>query len=162
MDGMLKAGLWRQFGAAIDMLDDTLTRCPNALWTATVWDDPQDPRYGQYWFIAYHTLVWLDTYVTGTSDGFELPPPFLAGRLPKAPYSKEDVQHYLQACRQRCHAAIEALTDERVQQMTEWDMPYLEVQLYNLRHVQEHASQLNYVLGRHGVMGLDWVPSARD
>ena len=46
--------------------------------------------------------------------------------------------------------------------MTKWDMPYVELQLYNLRHVQEHASQLHYVLAGHGVKGLDWVRRARD
>lgn len=161
MDAMLKAGLWRQFGAAIDMLDDTLTLCPDELWTARVWEDTEDARYGQYWFIAYHTLAWLDKYVTGASAGFVLPAPFIAGALPRTPYTKEDVQGYLKVCRQRCQAAIEALTDERAQQMTEWKMPYFELLLYTMRHVQEHASQLNYVLGEHGVKGLDWVGRAR-
>jgi hypothetical protein len=162
MDAMLKAGLWHQYGAAIDMLDDTITLCPDELWTARVWEDTEDARYGHYWFIAYHTLAWLDKYLTGTSEGFGLPAPFLAGRLPETPYTKEEVQGYLKDCRERCQATIAALTDERAHQMTEWDLPYLELQLYNMRHVQEHASQLNYVLGEHGVQGLDWVRRARE
>lgn len=32
----------------------------------------------------------------------------------------------------------------------------------SMRHVQEHASQLNLFLGQNGVSGPDWVASARD
>ena len=39
---------------------------------------------------------------------------------------------------------------------------FVELQLYSMRHVQEHAAQLNLVLGQHGVTGQDWVPKARD
>jgi hypothetical protein len=161
MDALLKTSLWHQFGAAIDMLDDTLTLCPDELWTSIVWEDTQDVRFGQYWFIAYHTLIWLDQYVAGAPDGFVLPAPFILHMLPRTPYTKEDLQLYLKACRQRCQAAIEGLTEDRALEMTEWDMPYFELQIYNLRHVQEHASQLLYVLGEHGVKGLGWVRQAR-
>ena len=52
VDAMLRTSLWKQFGASIDMLDDALTLCPDRLWTATLWDDPEDARYGQFWFVA--------------------------------------------------------------------------------------------------------------
>jgi hypothetical protein len=39
---------------------------------------------------------------------------------------------------------------------------YLELQLYSMRHVQEHAAQLSYVLGQHEVEGLDWIASAKN
>jgi hypothetical protein len=41
-------------------------------------------------------------------------------------------------------------------------MPYLELQLMSMRHVQEHASQLNLFLGQNGVSGPDWVGQARE
>lgn len=31
--------LWRQFGAAIDMLDAALRDCPDALWEQQLWED---------------------------------------------------------------------------------------------------------------------------
>jgi hypothetical protein len=31
-----------------------------------------------------------------------------------------------------------------------------------MRHVQEHAAQLNMLLGQNGVTGPDWVAKARD
>jgi uncharacterized damage-inducible protein DinB len=165
MDITTKNGLWQQFGAAIDMLDDAISMCPDHLWTASLWDDEDDPRYGQFWYIAAHTLSWLDLFLTGSREGFTPPPPFIRGALPEQPYSKEDVNAYLRQCRQKCQAAIEGLTDEKARQVCTfpWMEPtYLELQLYSMRHVQEHAAQLNLVLGQHGVTGQDWVPYARE
>jgi hypothetical protein len=43
-------------------------------------------------------------------------------------------------------------------------MSFFELQVYTLRHVQEHAAQLSLFLGQHGVPGkaLDWVGQAKD
>lgn len=43
-----RTSTWKQFGAAIDMLDDAIDFCPDHLWTTVVWKDPEDVRYGQY------------------------------------------------------------------------------------------------------------------
>ena len=165
MDAMLKTSLWQQFGAALDMLDDAITLCPEHLWTAQVWKDPDDARYGQYWFIASHALSWTDLFLGGSSEGFMPPPPFVRGRLPDQPYTKADVRGYLLHCRQKAQATIMALTDEQAGRVCvfKWMEPtYLELQLYSMRHIQEHAAQLNLLLGAHEVEGLDWVPNARE
>jgi hypothetical protein len=31
-----------------------------------------------------------------------------------------------------------------------------------MRHIQEHAAQLNFYLGQQGVTGQDWVAQARE
>jgi hypothetical protein len=36
------AMLWRQFGAAIDMLGDALRDCPDELWEQRLWEDQPD------------------------------------------------------------------------------------------------------------------------
>jgi hypothetical protein len=165
MDAMLKTSLWQQFGAAMDTLDDAITLCPDHLWTTQVWKDPDDARYGQYWFIAYHALFWTDLFLGGSSEGFTPPPPFVRGKLPDQPYTKADVRGYLLYCRQKAQITITTLTDAQANQrcIFKWMEPtYLELQLYSMRHIQEHAAQLNLVLGAHEVEGLDWVPYARD
>ncbi len=165
MEAILKTSIWQQFGAALDTLDDALSLCPDSLWTAVLWPDSDDARYGHFWFIAYHTLFWLDLFLTGSTEGFKPPPPFIRGKLPEAPYTKADVQAYLRQCRQKSHATIEALTDEQAYRVCtfEWMEPtFLELQLYSMRHIQEHAAQLHYFLGRNGVSGSDWIPKARD
>ncbi len=157
--------VWKQYGAALDMLDDAIRLCPDPLWTAELWKDADDARYGQFWFVAYHTIFWSDLFLTGSKEGFTPPPPFVRGRLPDQPYSQEQVLAYLRECRRRCRTTLESLTDERAQQrcVFEWMEPtFLELQLYAMRHVQEHAAQLSLLLGLHEVAGLDWVASARD
>lgn len=165
MDNGLKTLVWQQFGAAIDMFDDAISACPDHLWTAALWDDPDEPRYGQFWYLAYHTLSWLDLYLNGSSEGFAPPAPFIRGALPEQPYTKQDIRGYLLQCRRKCQSVIEGLTDEQANRICtfEWMAPtFLELQLYSMRHVQEHAAQLNLLLGQNGVTGPDWVSQARD
>jgi hypothetical protein len=147
------------------MLADAIERCPDHLWTAVLWNDTDDVRYGQFWFVAYHTLFWLDLFLTGSKEGFVPPPPFIRGTLPEQPYTKDQILVYVGQCRSRCQSTIEALTEEQAQQrcVFAWMEPsFLELQLYSMRHVQEHAAQLSLVLGQHEVTGMDWIARASD
>ncbi len=165
MDNTVRDSIWRQFGAAIDTLDDAIRLCPDSLWTLALWKDPENTAFGQIWFLAYHTVRWLDVFLAGTQEGFAPPAPFLVGRLPQKPYAKDDVLAYLAVCRKKCQSTLASLTDERANQrcVFEWMEPnYLELQLYSMRHVQEHAAQLSLALGQHGVEGFDWIPRARE
>jgi DinB family protein len=164
LDITLRTSVWQQYGAAIDMLEDTIELCPDPLWTEILWNDPDDVRYGQFWFIAFHTLRWLDIFLAGSEEEFAPPPPFTYPPLPEQPYTKEQILAYLDTCRSKCQATIESLTEEKAYQhcVFSWMEPsFLELQLYSMRHVQEHAAQLSLVLGQHDVTGLDWVVSAR-
>lgn len=173
MQPMIKAMAWQQFGAAIDMLDDALQACPDALWCSPVWEDPTDlPEYTQFWFVVYHTLRWVDLYLNGTAEGFVPAERFRRyekredGILPTTPYTKADLQAYLQECRDKCRTTIEGLTEETALALCRFDwfheeMPFLELQLYSMRHVQEHAAQLSLVLGREAGFTPDWVERAR-
>ena len=55
--------LWPQFGAAIDMLENAVLACPEEIWSDRA-------RRPEYWYLAYHTLFWLDLYLTGSVEGF--------------------------------------------------------------------------------------------
>lgn len=165
MDSNLKTIVWHQFGAAIDMFDNAISACPDQLWIASLWNNPEEEAgYSQVWFIAYHTLFWLDLFLTGSSEGFAPPAPFVRGKLPEKPYTKEQVQTYLAECRRKCQATIEGLTDETANRLCkfEWmELSFLELQLYCMRHVQEHAAQLSLLIGREDVTATDWVPQAK-
>jgi uncharacterized damage-inducible protein DinB len=88
--------------------------------------------------------------------------------LPEQPYTKEQLRGYLAQLRERTCATFTALTDEQAQRpfAFPWDeehpISYLELQLYNMRHIQEHAAQLSLFLGQHAVPdeALDWVAQA--
>src|SRR5229473_6201333 len=88
--------------------------------------------------------------------------------LPERPYTKEELHAYLAATRRKCHTTLVALTDERARQAVEYPwaegqaVSFLELQLYTMRHVQEHAAQLNLFLGQHGTPGVsDWVSQGK-
>ncbi len=158
--------IWRQFGAALDMLGHAIQSCPAAHWQDHMWDAPDDPRYGEFWFVSYHAVVWTDRYLAGSPKDFKPPAPFVRGVLPEKPYTKEQVLAYLAAVRAQCRAMAETLTDEKGAQRCELpcgeEISFAELQLYNLRHVQEHASQLGLHLGPKADPPLDWIAWAEE
>lgn len=164
MDPFWKAILRSQFGAAIDMLENALRACPDELWR-----DPS--QHLAFWYVVYHTLFWLDLYLSGAVEGFAPPAPFTldeldpAGLVPARPYTQAELHTYLEHGRSKCRATIEALTDERARQrcrFTWGEMSFLELLLYNMRHVQEHAAQLNWMLGQQLYSAPGWVARAKN
>ncbi len=87
--------------------------------------------------------------------------------IPDRVYSKKELLDYLQSSREKCHQLIEGLTEEKLKERwieEEGTMNYavLEILLYNMRHVQHHAAQLNLLL-RQGINNApDWVSRAED
>jgi hypothetical protein len=171
MDTNLKTSIWKQFGAAIDDLDNALRACSDELWRAHLWENPSEEKFflPEYWYIVYHALryAWLDLYLTGAEEGFAPPAPFMLveqnedGPLPERPYTKNELHAYLNDCRRKCQATIESLTDEAAQQRCSfgWSEVSLdELLLYNMRHVQGHAPQLNLLLGQKTKSAPNWVP----
>jgi len=163
--------IWQQFGAAIDELDNAIRACPDELWHARLWENAGDEKFflPAYWYIAYHALFWLDLYLTGTEEGFFPPSPFLLveqnedGPLPEKPYTKQELQIYLDRCRQKCRATIEATTDDAAQRRCTFgwgEVSFVELLLYTMRHVQGHAAQLNMALGQNTGSAPGWVSRA--
>ena len=173
----LRTAVWQQFGATIDMLENALLACPDALWHERLWvpSDPSlPPGFASFWYVTYHTLFWLDLYLTGSPEGFAPPAPFTldeldpAGVLPERPYTRDELHTYLLHLRQKCQTAITGLSDEQALQQIDlsWRKKpsYFELLLYNMRHVQEHAAQLSLFLGQHGIPdeALGWVRRAKE
>jgi len=75
-----QAMLWRQFDTTITNLEQALNTCPEHLWERQLW--PDEPNqwvaagFSRFWYLAYHTLFWLDLYLTGAEEGFMPPAPF--------------------------------------------------------------------------------------
>ena len=171
MDTNLKTSIWQQFGASIDYLANAMSACPDQLWLSSLWNNPNEkPEFSQFWYRVYHTLFWLDLYLTGAEEGFVPPAPFTLieqddnGPLPERPYTKDELQAYLADCRKKCQATIEALTDETAQRRCRFgwgELSFLELLLYNMRHVQEHAAQLNLLLGQKVGPRPDYATQAK-
>jgi len=174
-----RVAVWNQFGAAVDTLENALTLCPDHLWNGLLVSIPADaevpPEIEAFWYVAYHTIFWLDLYCTGSVERFAPPPPFTldeldpAGIVPHPAYTQAELLTYLHYTRAKCRQVVTALTDERAQEnctfpwMHGRSIGFLELLLYSLRHVQEHAAQLHLYLGQNGVNAAGaWVGQAAD
>ncbi len=170
MQPNFQSAIWQQFGAAIDTLADAIRACPDELWRARLWDVPDKPEFGEFWYIAYHTLFWLDYYLSEDPENFSTPAPFTQSEfnmddgLPERVYARDELLTYLQYGRDKCRARIESGTDLFAPQRCRpnyLDMTIAELHLYNMRHVQEHAAALNMLLGQRNIAAPDWVSRAR-
>ena len=159
MDITWKKMVWSQFGAAIDMLENAMKACPKEVWS----DRSQRP---EFWYIAFHTLFFLDLYLSDSDTGFTPPSPFTldeldtAEILPERVYAKEELHNYLEHGRNKCRKTIEELTEEKSLQRCgfDWlDISVGEMLLYNMRHVQHHAAQLNLILRQRIDSAPRWV-----
>lgn len=160
MDALLKETLWKQFGAAIDMLENTIAACPDELWNNGT----------GFWYNAYHTLFYLDYYLTSDPTNFSPPAPFTlsefsANKQPERAYTKEELIHYLQFCRNKCYTLIKDLSDEGskkrwVNSNRDYSIP--EILIYNMRHVQHHAGQLNLLLRQGANKASHWISQTNE
>ncbi|MBE8726711.1 DinB family protein [Flavobacterium hungaricum] len=161
MDQSLKKILWKQFGASIDMLQNAVKFCPESFWDTE----------RQFGYNAFHCVFFLDYYLTLNPAGFTPPHPFslseFEDRLPERIYTKTEVLDYLQFCREKCKNLIANMTDEIYN--SNWEnesktMRYnmVEILLYNMRHVQHHAAQLNLLLRENINDAPHWIRHAKD
>lgn len=166
----LKQSLWQQFGASIQMLENAITLWPQEDWHT----------HPQFFYNAYHCLVFLDYYLTNPPEGFTSPLPFTLAQpgdnipaealddvLPNRIYSKQELLDYVQYNRQKCHTLIANLTEDSLAERWIEDpggmnYPMLELLLYNMRHVQHHAAQLNMLLRNHLNNAPRWVARAKE
>lgn len=172
MESAWNTALWSRFGATIDSLDNALATCPDTLWTQRLWQTPPPaefpPRFAEFWYVGYHALVWLDLYSSGVpEEEFAPPAPFAQGELdsaesqPERPYTRDELRGYLASLRQKVHTTLVALTNEQAGRLVEYPwsegqrVSYLELQLYTMLHVQEHAAQLSLFLGQQATPNAD-------
>jgi DinB superfamily len=139
--------LWRQLGGALQMLENAILACPDDVWGDELKED-------QFWFLAYHTLIWTDYYASENTEGFSPPAPFvlgdiLIGHLPKRPYTRQELLAYLAFDLDKSRALIRTLTPAKAQRpfVDQYkSFTLLELVIYNTRHVQHHAAQLVMLL----------------
>jgi uncharacterized damage-inducible protein DinB len=82
------------------------------------------------------------------------------GEMPDRTYTKEELLTYLDHCRVKCRKLIESLTENTIN--NRWKNEYrdysmTEILMYNMRHVQHHTGQLNYLLSNGKVEFTSWV-----
>lgn len=156
MKQVFKESIWRQFGASIDTLENAIRKCPEEEWNTDK----------LFWYWSYHALFWLDYYLSLEPKNFSPPSPFTmsemsaAGGLPERVYSQTELLDYLEKSRSKALNLMAGLTDELAEQRwrNDWkDYTVLEIILYNMRHVQHHAAQLNLLLRQTIDDAPEWV-----
>src|SRR5258708_20979160 len=89
-----KSAIRQQFHAAIDMLANAIQACPDSVWSG------EPPR--AFWYIAFHTLFFLDMYLAPVGEAeFRPPPPsglteLADGVPPERTYTKDELLAYLE------------------------------------------------------------------
>lgn len=160
MEDSFKTILWKQFGASIDMLENSVAACPDSLWNDG----------SQFWYTAYHTIFFLDYYLSEDANNFHPPAPFTLsefnpdGEMPERVYDKSELIEYIKFCKEKCRKLISELSDENLEKrfINQYrNYSRFEILLYNMRHVQHHMAQLNLLIRQSGNEPPDWVSQTK-
>ena len=152
----VKDSIYGQFGAAIDMLENAVRFCPDGLWE-------NEKAFSHQ---AFHTLFFLDYYLSLNPVGFTPPANFKYSEFGDEPpleiFSKAEILEYLLFCKAKFEALVYNLSEETaesrwVNQSQTMDYSIVEILLYNLRHVQHHVGQLNMMLRQSIDDAPNWV-----
>jgi len=171
MNQQIKEILWNQFGASIDMLINAIANCPDNYFDTN----------RRFYYIAFHSTIFLDYYSTIPPEAFlpklsftqkppdERPKDAIDDLIPDKIYNKQEIIDYLKESREKCRQLIYALTDEKLNERFkegdeahDMDYPVLEILLYNMRHTQHHAAQLNMLLRQDFNKHMEWSFRAGD
>ncbi len=159
----VKQILTGQFEASLAMLKACIQACPEQHWEGKI-------ANGTFRWVAYHTLFFLDLYLSPSADAFELRDLHRRGGDEREPVqcvglSKAETLAYVEVCRQKIADALAAETSESLQGPS--GIPWYkisrgELHLCNIRHLQHHAGQLSAYLRRVDVAcqdqrALPWV-----
>jgi hypothetical protein len=148
-----------QFAASLQMLGNAIFACPDEVWGDEI-------SYYEFWYYAYHTIFWTDFYLSNMpEEEFAPPAPFTLGEfeadvLPPRVYKKGELLEYLEFVTSKCRNYISSLSNESMMQhlkIGRRDYSLLEWLLYNMRHVQHHAAQLNLLLRQRTDAAPNWV-----
>jgi len=173
----LKESLWKQFAASIDMLINAIL----------LWPEAYLETDKKFFYVAYHCSVFLDYYLTIPPKSFCPPLPFtltapanipkdaIDDIVPDRIYTKAELLAYTRSTREKCRQLIAGMTEEKLRgpwidepKNMHLDMAassvlnysVLEILLFNMRHVQHHAAQLNLLLRQQINNAPDWVSEA--
>ena len=154
----LKTILTGQFEAALCMFNQCVGKCPPEQWEGKIAND----TFRQ---VAYHTLFFVDLYLSPREEAFELRDLHHRGGDERSStatstgLSKDETLSYLAVCRQKAVATLAAETRQSLEGPSGFArLPFSrgELHMYNIRHVQHHTGQLSAYLRRIVDDGKGW------
>jgi hypothetical protein len=142
-----------QYLASLEMLKQVIVKCPDALWDAPGNQD-------KFWRKSYHALFYTHLYLQNAEKDFV---PWEKHHDPNGemPFTKDEVLEYLSFVEKQVREHVPA-TDLDAESGFYW-LPFdkLELQLYNIRHIQQHTGELYERLGTHENIELGWILSGK-
>ena len=144
----IKPILQSQYLASLAMLKQAITKCP-----PEAWDNPQDKD--RFWFVAYHTLYYAHRYLKTQDKGlvrWEKRQHSQQG----VSFSKEEILERLAIVERDVARQIPLMDPEGKSGYAGFLANKLELQLYNIRHIQQHTGELYERLSTRNVR-LTWA-----
>ena len=158
----VKSVIKSQYYAALEMLRQAVIQCPDDMWHFR-----EDKNL--FWHTAYHVLFYTHFYLQPKEEDFI---PWekhrdllvsLAGDEAErkaelsTPYSKEEINDYIDFCHKEAIKQVDAL-DLEAESGFYW-LPFnkLELQFYNIRHIQQHTGELCGRLEVVEGIEINWV-----
>ena len=153
-----------QFHAALSMMEQTVSLCSDELWNVSGQDNP-------FWRVAFHALFYVDLYLQPSEDEMSLwenardgyqflgPTPWPPHEQPQAdqPYSREEILAYVSYLRGLVAGTVPDI-DLSAPSGFHW-LPFdkLELQIYNIRHLQQHVGDLSTILLTQEKTEINWI-----
>jgi uncharacterized damage-inducible protein DinB len=148
MSEFLKQILQGQYEAALCMFRDCVAACGEEHWEGKI-------ANGTFRQISYHTLFFVDLYLSQSSEAFELRELHQRGGDERGPtlcagLDKEETLAYVKICRQKVKDALAAETEQSLLAPSQFrkTMSRAEFHIYNIRHIQHHGGAMAAYLRR--------------
>ena len=133
-----------QYLAALAMFEQVIVKCPETLCN-------QD----KFWQKAFHTLYYVHLYLQDVEADFQ---PWEKQHEDEGiPYTRDEILEYLSLAKEMVRKRLPQI-DLEAESGFYW-LPFnkLELQFYNIRHIQQHTGELYERLGTRENIELDWV-----
>ncbi|MBI1729795.1 hypothetical protein HY229_00705 [Candidatus Acetothermia bacterium] len=163
----LKELFLNQYEAAFCTLNACIDRCPDSTWDAPV----AETAFCQ---VLFHTLLFADIYLGQNEAAVRLQPFHLENkrifrdyeeledRIPVLLYDKTFIKTYLAYCRKKAAHVTGEESAETLNARPDFpgrNFSRAELHVYNIRHIQNHAAQLNLTLFKNHKTEIIWVGS---
>jgi hypothetical protein len=160
----VKEAIKSQYHASFEMLKQAIVKCPESMW-----DDQEDKN--RFWHVAYHALFYTHLYLQPAREDFSpwtkhrdkyeslrsspRPPHEEPGS--GKPYSKEELLEYHEICKEQVEEQIASLNLDAKSGFHWLPFNKMELQFYNIRHLQHHTGELCERLGTRENVEVDWI-----
>jgi len=165
----LKEVIKSQYFASLEMLKKAITKCPPSLWNS-------EDFKNRFRHISYHVFFYIHLYLQDAENQFvpwkkhreyhqflgNLPwPPHTKPNIGE-PYTKEEILEYLDLCKNQVEEKISSINLDAESGFYWLPFKKIELQFYNIRHIQHHAGALIDRLRTRENMGVEWVAMKSD